>query len=62
MDKMEAARNIRYALEGVGVDSDIALHQGFELVASFTNEPFVDGYPLHDACVAAAAAENERTE
>ena len=36
--QIEAARNIGHLLESVGVDADIALHQGFVLVERFSTD------------------------
>lgn len=43
-----AAMNIKRALESVGVDSDVALHQGFELIANFAGLAFHKGSYFHN--------------
>lgn len=58
MKDSEAAVNIRWALESVGVDSDIALHQGFELVANFTGLAFHKGSYFHNEYLKAYEALN----
>ena len=43
-----SAINIGKNLQGIGLASDIALHQGFEIVARWTDELLETGSEFHD--------------
>lgn len=47
-EQIQAAINISHILEGIGVDEDIALHQGFQLVGKFANVEYRAEYERAD--------------
>lgn len=55
-----AAINIRWALESVGVDSDIAIHEGFKLVASLAGLAFHKGSYFHNEYLRAVEVTRDR--
>lgn len=54
MEVAEAARNIKYALESVGVDEDIALCAAYRLIAEFIGRDFQVGSDFYQEYVATA--------